>query len=335
MTAAQLFKKIIRFLKVIKRQFNPLRFIKSIIPSIQLMVKHGIPAYILYFGDSLGDNLLLTTLATELNRRGYKNVWIKSDREELFANNPYIKLVVPLSTTFSTLLMTVLRIRLVHPTYTVYECTTDKDTIPEKHIILKMADCVGLKGEITVQPYLFLTDEELKFGAYAKKQVVITTSNSSAGVYMRNKEWYANRYQQIADDLSKEFLIIQLGSKGDTPLNNALDLRGKTTLRESASILRNSTLLISHVGFMMHLARAVECPSVIIYGGRERPDQSGYAAFNNIYVQLACSPCWQLNLCHYNKLCMDLITGDVVKNAIYQELGKAQKMLVKDVLVND
>jgi hypothetical protein len=327
-------EKIIRFLKVLKRQFNPLRFFITIIPSIQTIVKHGIPAYILYFGESLGDNLLLTTLATELNQRGYKNVWIKSDRPELFTNNPHVKLVVPLSAIFSTLLLAMLRTKLVHPTYTVYECTTDKDTIPEKHILLKMADCVGLKGKITIKPYFYLTEEEIKNGVYAKKQLVMTTSNSSARVYMRNKEWFADRYQNIAAQLSSEYLIIQLGSPGDAPLHNALDLRGKTNLRESAAILQNSTLLISHVGFMMHLARAVECPSVIIYGGREKPEQSGYSAFKNIYTPLPCAPCWQLNLCNYNRRCMDLITEDIVKKAVYKALSDEQKPLHADILVN-
>ena len=315
-------------------RLNPLSFVRYTWPVIQLMYKHGIPSYILYFGDSLGDNLLLTTLAKELYDRGHKNIWIKCNHQDLFTNNPYIKLVVPFHTVFSSLLLKALGITMRHPMYTVTEPGTDRDRIPEKHIILKMADGVGLTGTIDNKPLFFLDKAEEKQGRYADRQLVIFTSSVAARVPMRNKEWVTERYQQLVDELSEDYTIIQLGSENDTPLTHVIDLRGKTSLRESAAILKNSALMVSHVGFMMHLARAVDCPSVIIYGGREKPEQSGYNCFHNLYSPVPCSPCWLHNTCAFNKQCMTLISVADVKAAVLSQLQRASAPLPVDVLKN-
>jgi hypothetical protein len=308
--------------------------IDTIISTLKKIFKYGVPSHILSFGDSLGDNLLLTTLARELNVRGYKNVWIKCDHTFLFENNPDVKLVLPYKTLLSTPILKLFKVKTVFPRYTTYREDLDQDIIPEKHIILKMADSLNLAGGITNKPYFFLSDSEVKKGAYAKKKIIITTSTSGALKPMKNKEWYPERYQQVVDSFYPEYQFIQLGTQNDYPLNNVVDLRGKTTVRETAALLKNASLLVTHVGFMMHLARAVELRSVIIYGGRERPDQSGYACFENIYSAVECSPCWLHNTCPYNKKCMEIISADMVQEAIMNQLRLLDKPLTAENLFN-
>jgi len=309
--------------------------LKTIASTLKKFYRYGIPSHILSFGDSLGDNLLLTTLAHELNTRGHKNVWIKCDHGFLFENNTDIKLVLPYKTLLSTPVLKLFNVKIVFPRYTTYHEETDRDIIPEKHIILKMADSLNLKGGITNKSYFFLSEAELKNGAYNDKQIVITTSTSGALKPMKNKEWLTERYQQIADKFCNEYQFIQLGTKNDHPLNNVADLRGKTTVRETAAILKNSALLLTHVGFIMHLARAVDCRSVIIYGGRERPDQSGYACFENIYSAVECSPCWLHNTCPYDKKCMTMISTDMVETAMLKQLSFGSEFLVAETLYNN
>ena len=95
----------------------------------------------------------------------------------------------------------------------------------------------------------------------------------------QNKQWYPERFQAVVDALQKEAEFIQLGSDEDPPLANVTDLRGATTIRQSAAILYQARLHLGHEGFLMHLARAVECPSVIVFGGRVAPRP------NRIYLQ--------------------------------------------------
>ncbi|MEB0250123.1 hypothetical protein QN344_08235, partial [Mucilaginibacter sp. 5B2] len=281
-----------------------------------------------------GDNLLLTVLTAALYERGSKNVWVKSDRGQLFEYNPHIKLVLPFNTLLSGSVLKLFGTKTIYPKYTVYNKATDSDKVPEKHIILKMADDLQLQGDIKAKPVLNLTSVEHHSCEWAKNAIVITTSATAALFPMRNKEWIADRYQQMVNRLKDDYRFIQVGSVTDDPLNGVTDMRGKTDVRQTAAILSNAALLLSHVGFMMHLARAVDCHAVIIYGGREKPDQSGYACFENIYSAVECSPCWLHNTCHYDKKCMDTISVDLVADAVLKQLSLKNEPLSADLLVN-
>ena len=121
--------------------------------------------------------------------------------------------------------------------------------------------------------------------------------------------------------------VIQLGSADDPKLEGATDLRGKTTVRQSAAILANSFVFIGLVGFLMHLARAVDCRSVIVYGGREKPTQTGYVANKNLYSQVKCAPCWLRNPCDYDRKCMDLISVSQIISAAAEQISRYGTLL--------
>jgi ADP-heptose:LPS heptosyltransferase len=138
---------------------------------------------------------------------------------------------------------------------------------------------------------------------------------------MRNKEWYPQRFQAVIDALRHEYRFVQIGSAQDPHLNNAIDLRACTSIRETAAILYHARIYIGSVGFLMHLARSVECPSVIIYGGREAPWQSGYLSNVNLYSPEACAPCWRWNDCDFDRKCMSSINVNEVILAIEKALA--------------
>ena len=73
---------------------------------------------------------------------------------------------------------------------------------------------------------------------------------------------------------------------------------------------------------MMHLARAVDCRSVILYGGREKPAQTGYVANKNLYSQVRCAPCWLRNPCDFDRKCMDMLTAPQVVAATAEQIGR-------------
>ncbi|MDN3548736.1 glycosyltransferase family 9 protein [Mucilaginibacter aquaedulcis] len=307
---------------------------KTILNTLSRILKYGVPSHIIAFGQALGDNLILTILTRELYENGYKNIWIKSDHDNIFLQNNNIKHVMPFGTLLSSTILGLLGVKIVFPKYTFYHKDTDRDEIPNKHIALKMADHVQLYGAIKVKPVLELTIEEKHDAKWAKNKIIITTSTAAALFPMGNKEWSVEKYQQVVNSLTGRYEVIQLGASTDTPLSNVIDLRGKTTIRQSAAILSNAALLVSHVGFMMHLARAADCRAVIIYGGRERPDQSGYDCFTNIYSHVECSPCWFHNACPHHRKCMQLISTQVVQNAISAQLKFTGIPMKADILIN-
>jgi hypothetical protein len=77
----------------------------------------------------------------------------------------------------------------------------------------------------------------------------------------------------------------------------------------------------------MHVARAVECPSVIVFGGREAPWQTGYICNFNLYSAVPCAPCWRSNTCEIDRQCMRDISVDDVVSAIRQMLERPRNPL--------
>jgi hypothetical protein len=289
------------------------------------------PSVLVHFGKSPGDDLLCTTIFRELARRGIGPAWMMTYFPELFANNSDVSAIVPRD---AALVTTVEQVggRFVLPVYTSHDWKEDLgDPVPAMHILAVMCEMTGITGDISLRPYLHLTERETLFGRFSPRQIAIQTSGASAMFPMKNKEWLPERFQQVVNTLIPEFTIVQIGSASDPPLVGAIDLRGKTTIRQSAAILKQSEIFIGLVGFLMHLARAVDTRSVIVYGGRELPSQTGYTCNENITSILPCSPCWQWNRCAFEHSCMTGIQSGAVINAVRRQLARMGEPILDDV----
>jgi ADP-heptose:LPS heptosyltransferase len=177
----------------------------------------------------------------------------------------------------------------------------------------------GLKGTVELRPYLYLERAEVEAAGHGS--IVMQTGSLGARFPMANKQWPPERFQEVADALSPHHEIVQLGSTEDYPLAGARDLRGRTTLREAAAVLAGARLFVGLVGGLMHLARAVDCRAVIVYGGRETPQLSGYIANENLSTSPPCAPCWQRNRCDYGRRCLEEIHPPEVLAAIARQLA--------------
>lgn len=278
----------------------------------------GRPEAVLFFGAGLGDDLLLTSVAREFKKRNTGRLVVFSQRPGIFKHNPDIARVINWG------YPTVGRFRrwgyTAHvPQYARYDAYADRDINESAHFIATMCRKSGVQGKIALRPYIYLTNKERKNGKYFESQAVIHTAGLPL---MKNKEWLTGRYQEVASAMAGRVQWIQLGMKNDPPVNGALDLRGKTTLRESAAVLSQSGVFLGQAGLLMHLARAVDCRSVIVYGGREDPSISGYVANRNIIGKTECSPCWQRTRCDYDRECMKMITVDEVIAAVETQLAR-------------
>jgi hypothetical protein len=287
----------------------------------------GRPKHIIFFGHGIGDDLLCTALAHELKRRDGGKIVMFSRYGPLFQGNPDISAVHDLR------YPTMGRLRRwgypsLVPQYSGYDPATDRDIFQREHIITTMCRAAGLTGAIELRPYMSLSEREKISGRYFERQAVIQSSGLPPGPgMMKNKDWYPERFQAVAREIGSELRLIQLGQMSDPPLEGVLDLRGRTTLRQSAAILSSSQLFIGQVGFLMHLARAVDCRSTIVYGGREEPLISGYRGNENIIGPTVCSPCWQRNKCDYGRECMQIIGVEEVVAAVRRQLARVDTPL--------
>jgi hypothetical protein len=282
---------------------------------------------VVYFGgDGIGDELLCSAPLHELRRRGGTGLCAMTNRPEFFRHSPDVDGVRPMA---HADLPHLARIG-VPASSTVYihkKHVPDIDVPPPRHILAEMCSLCGVTGEIELRPRLWLTPEERAAAAPYADCIAMHSSRRSASLAIGNKEWLPQRFQQVADALAPRYRIVQLGLPGDPPLIGAEDLRGQKSFREAAAILAGATAFVGLVGFLMHLARAVDCPSVIIYGGREHPDQSGYVCNENLFTSLPCAPCWRWNTCDFEHACMTRITASDVLAGLGRLLRRARTPL--------
>ena len=298
--------------------------------ALKTALKQGRPKTLLYFGISPGDDLLCTAVLHELKKRNHHNIWMMSNYPELFAGNGNVARVVPAEDRFREY-ATLLGGEYRFLQYAAVIPERDMSVPPARHIIAELCASAKIAGQISLQPYFYLSAAEKEKGAWAQGMIAIQSGGLAAKLPMRNKQWFPERFQAVVNQLKNNFKFVQLGSAGDPPLTDVVDLRGKTNIRETAAVLANCRLHIGTVGFLMHLARATECPAVIIFGGREAPWQSGYGCNLNLYSAVPCAPCWLWNRCRFNRVFMDNITATDVIAAVEQIVARVGKPLKVDL----
>lgn len=100
-----------------------------------------------------------------------------------------------------------------------------------------------------------------------------------------NKLWGHHNYQEVVDRLRGRVRFIQVGggrppvpwtaechgtNEDEHPqLRGAVDMVGKTTLRDLFDVVRRARGVLCGVSLMMHVAAALEKPAIVIAGGRE------------------------------------------------------------------
>jgi hypothetical protein len=306
--------------------YKPVKSAIRKLVSAAYFASRGFPKYCYYGAGGIGDDLLCTTVFREWRKRSRRKTAVAAHHPELFRESPDIDII----THYSDLLnphsnchaLTWKRLG-----YADYDVHLDKDVPPKEHIVKSICRAAGIKGSIELRPYLYLTTTELLATRRSQKHIIMQSTGLSAAHPMRNKDWYPERFKEVCRVLSEHHAVIQVGSASDPPLQSALDLRGKTTLRETAALLANAEVFVGLVGGLMHLARAVDCPSVIVYGGREHPDQTGYIANVNLYSPIECAPCWLRNDCCNEHKCMKAISSEEVVSAALEQIRNSPPKL--------
>jgi ADP-heptose:LPS heptosyltransferase len=289
-------------------------------------VRHGFPRRFFQGAGLIGDDLLCSTIFRELRKRGKRDLAIVTRNPSLFEKNPDVgKIIRQTDERFNRWGRAGLPVNLLAPSG--YDAARDLDLPPDEHVLIRMCRLAGVRGPVELRPYIFLTADELAAGKLAEDQVVLQSTGLASPLGMKNREWYPERFQELCAQLRSDVRVIQVGSASDLKLEGATDLRGRTSLRQTAAILANSLVYIGLVGLVMHLARAVDCRSVIIYGGREKPTITGYVANRNLYQQVRCAPCWLRNACEFNRKCMDMISVDQVIAAAADQISRNGTLL--------
>lgn len=156
------------------------------------------------------------------------------------------------------------------------------------------------------------------------KEIFVDDSSLIAlcpGTTWASKKWLPKRWARVGDKLTEMgYKVVFLGAKADIPTvkeirgfmkMQAIDLTGKTSLREAAGIMERARLVIAVDSGAMHLATAVGTPLIALFGPTDPRMQGPYGTSHKvIYKSLNCSPCRRRN-CKKIK-CMESISEDEV-----------------------
>jgi len=289
-------------------------------------VRHGFPSRFFQGAGRIGDDLMCTTVFRELRKRNKRSVAMVTRNPGLFEKNPDVEKII-VQTDAPANRWGRAGLPVLTLAHSGYDAARDLDLPPDEHVLIRMCRLASITGPVELRPYIFLTPTELAAGRLGENQVAVQSTGLASPLAMMNREWYPQRFQELCAQLRSDVRVVQVGSVSDMKLEGAIDLRGKTNLRQTAAVLANSLVFIGLVGFVMHLARAVDCRSVIIYGGREKPTVTGYVANKNLYTQVRCAPCWLRNPCEFNRKCMDMITVDQVIAATADQISRYGTLL--------
>ena len=191
---------------------------------------------------------------------------------------------------------------------------------PKKHVLTESLEKLGLSPEIQ-KPRYHITKDERKYakilleGCKTKPLIAINTVSKEL-----TKDWPPSYWHELIDRLNEKYFIIQLGKQDEIQSNKVVSFAGQLTIRESIAVLERCSLFIGGVSFLMHAAASVGVKSVIIYGGRETPKNSGYSQNINIFESMECGPCWiheeDGEVCHNSLECLARIKVDTVLQSI-------------------
>jgi heptosyltransferase-2 len=210
-----------------------------------------------------------------------------------------------------------------------YEKSEDAAPCHEVEYYLNLLAHFGITGSRTPLRLVTTAEEESKGAAFLAENGIepddmILGINPGAS-YGSAKRWYPDRFAGVARQLADAWhaKVIIFGGPGETAIagdierhldGTALNVAGKTTVRELMALIKRCNFFITNDSGPMHIAAAFGVPLVAIFGPTDHTGTSPWSS-NSVVVrrECECAPC-KLRECPIDHRCMTRVTvDDVVK----------------------
>lgn len=198
-----------------------------------------------------GDVLLTTPIIRAIKEQNpTAHIWIETQCPDVFRDNPYVERVA------QTIPQT--------PDAKVIDLNMAYENRAETHIV----DAYAWKAGITkFDRHLdfYTRDEDLAWASERMSEADWVVMHAGP-LSWKNKEWGLNNFAALrAEIVALGYRVAMVGSAGPQ-IDVDLDLRGQTNTHQLAAVLRSAFAFIGVDSFPMHLATAVGCPTVGIFG---------------------------------------------------------------------
>lgn len=262
-----------------------------------------------YTGGGLGDELMLTAVAAEARREG-RPLSILTNRPEVWeGNEDPVRVVTNIDRWFRVYFRKRIATQITHLGYV---------NGIHKHI----GEQIGLNIGVKLQPGWRPVYHPRGRAKGPADAIVMQNSCRGAQFSATTKEWVFERWNELAARLRESrHALVQVGTTMDPPITGTQDLRGKTSMADLAAILERARLFVGLESGLMHLAAAVGAPSVIIYGGRTRPWETGYPWHWHVAnTEIECAGCALNTGCPHDVKCMAEIGVEAVWDSVQKAL---------------
>jgi 3-deoxy-D-manno-octulosonic-acid transferase/heptosyltransferase-1 len=164
-----------------------------------------------------------------------------------------------------------------------------------------------------------------KYGLDAHRRLVAVNPSTR----WESKLWRRDRFAELADRIIDDFdaAVVFTGSAADRDLlasiitamkHTAVNLAGRTTLKELTVLYTKCALAVTTDTGPMHLAVAAGTPVVALFGPTAPWRTGPYGAVHKVVrTELKCSPCFKRQC--PTRICMEQISVDQVMTAIHEQ----------------
>jgi len=211
-------------------------------------------------------------------------------------------------------------------THSVQRTTAIRKVHQTKYYLemVKALGCQSAEANVHLKPGKeYETLSETLFDEHGIGRDAFLIGIAPGAAYGPAKRWFPERFAAVADRLMNDFSAQALlfGSSADRKSTDAvqhnathqlISLAGKTNLKETIALIARCNLFISNDSGLMHVAGALNIPTVAIFGSTN-PITTSPAGDKSvvIYKEASCSPCLK-ETCPTDFRCMEVVTVEEV-----------------------
>jgi heptosyltransferase II len=214
----------------------------------------------------------------------------------------------------------------------------------ERYFTLATALGVPANQPLTA-PFIYVSPRDEQFAQDFLSQASVTPADLVLGIQMgtsptmRWKQWAPDRFRELLHQLTHRYpqaVLLLLGAPNERAMivqaceqlsGRIIIAAGETSINQVAALIARCRLLVCNDSGLMHVAVAVQTPTVAIYGPTDYQRTAPLGSIHTIVRRdLPCSPCFkllgdgQVQACTHHD-CLQLITVTDVLHTIDQQLA--------------
>jgi len=194
---------------------------------------------------------------------------------------------------------------------------------------IKLLSYLNIKGD-DVKPYICVAEDEEKWADEFLRNHNINSEGLVIGIHpgarIKTRCWALDKFAKVAENIrgtykTKIIIFVEPGGYGESILINTDFIKVDVCLRKLVALIKRLNLLICNDGGAMHIATAVETPTISIFGPTNPVWFGPYGDSNSVVIKenIKCRPCF--DYCKYSEpFCLTGISVDEVSGCIDKKI---------------